>query len=283
MANLFSGLENFGLGDLSGLDVFNTDNGDKKDGDKESDNKPKVTEADFIFDKTYTCPVCDNEFKSKAIKTGKIKLLGADSDLRPKYQLVDSLKYDAIVCPGCGYSALNRFFNYMTAQQAKMIKEQITANFRGIDEEGDIYTYDDAIARHKLVLVNTVVKKAKNSERAYTCLKIAWLLRGKAESLPTDTKDYDNEIKKLKAEEDEFIANAYEGFISAFSKEMFPMCGMDENTVTYLVADLARRCGKYDEAGRWISRVLIARDASERIKSKARDLKELIVQNKKER
>ncbi len=280
MANLFSGLENFGLGELQGLDVYNTGNDDKKDGDKEPE-KQKISEADFIFDKTHTCPVCDSEFKSKAIKTGKVKLLGADSDLRPKYQLVDSLKYDAIVCPSCGYSALNRFFNYMTAPQAKLIKEQITVSFRGIEEEGEIYTYDDAIARHKLVLVNTIVKKAKISERAYTCLKIAWLLRGKAETLPMDTPNYQQEITKLKAEEDEFILNAYEGFTTAFSKEMFPMCGMDENTVTYLVADLARRCGKFDEAGRWISRVLIARDASERIKSKARDLKELIVKNKK--
>lgn len=281
MANLFSGLENFGLGELQGLDVYNTGNNDKKDGAKESE-KPKITEEDFIFDKTYTCPVCDSEFKSKSIKTGKVKLLGADSDLRPKYQLVDSLKYDAIVCPSCGYSALNRFFNYMTAPQAKLIKEQITVNFRGIENEGEIYTYDEAIARHKLVLVNTIVKKAKNSERAYTCLKLAWLLRGKAETLPADTDNYDQEIAKLKSEEDEFIYNAYEGFTTAFSKEMFPMCGMDENTVTYLVADLARRCGKFDEAGRWISRVLIARDANERIKSKARDLKELIVQNKRD-
>lgn len=281
MANLFSGLENFGLGELQGLDVYNTGNGDKKDGDKEAE-KPKITEEDFIFDKTYTCPVCDNEFKSKSVKTGKVKLLGADSDLRPKYQLVDSLKYDAIVCPSCGYSALNRFFNYMTAPQAKLIKDQITVNFRGIENEGEIYTYDEAIARHKLVLVNTIVKKSKNSERAYTCLKIAWLLRGKVETLPADTENYNQEIAKLKSEENEFIYNAYEGFTTAFSKEMFPMCGMDENTVTYLVADLARRCGKFDEAGRWISRVLIARDANERIKSKARDLKELIVQNKRD-
>lgn len=281
MANLFSGLENFGLGELQGLDVYNTGSNDKKDGDKEAE-KPKITEEDFIFDKTHTCPVCDNEFKSKSIKTGKVKLLGADSDLRPKYQLVDSLKYDAIVCPSCGYSALNRFFNYMTAPQAKLIKEQITVNFRGIENNGEIYTYDEAIARHKLVLVNTIVKKAKNSERAYTCLKIAWLLRGKVETLPADTDNYDQEIAKLKSEEDEFIYNAYEGFTTAFSKEMFPMCGMDENTVTYLVADLARRCGKFDEAGRWISKVLVARDANERIKSKARDLKELIVQNKRD-
>ena len=105
------------------------------------------------------------------IKTGKIKLISADTDLRPKYQNVDSLKYDAVVCPHCGYSALNRFFNYMTSTQAKLIREQISASFKGINEECDEYTYDDAIARHKLALVNTIVKKSKISERAYTCLK----------------------------------------------------------------------------------------------------------------
>lgn len=280
MANLFSGLENFGLGQLSDLDVYGETASDKKDGEKEV-VKPKVTEADFIFDKTHTCPVCDTEFKSKAIKTGKIKLMGADSDLRPKYQNVDSLKYDAIVCPSCGYSALNRYFSYMTSVQAKLIKEQITANFKGINDDGEIYTYDDAIARHKLVLVNTIVKKAKNSERAYTCLKIAWLLRGKAETLPADTENYEQVMAELKKEEDDFILKAFEGFTAAFSKEAFPMCGMDENTVTYLVADLARRCDRLDEAGRWVSKVLVSRDANERIKSKARDLKDLIFNGRK--
>ncbi|HEX3078208.1 MAG TPA: DUF2225 domain-containing protein, partial [Lachnospiraceae bacterium] len=96
MGNLFSGLENFGLGELSKLDVYNEANANaaKKEEDKEAD-KPKIAEIDLIFDKTHTCPVCDSEFKSKSIKTGKVKLLGADTDLRPKYQVVDSLKYDA--------------------------------------------------------------------------------------------------------------------------------------------------------------------------------------------
>ena len=60
-------------------------------------------------------------------------------------------------------------------------------------------------------------------------------------------------------------------------KELFPMCGMDENTCTYLVADLARRIGKDEEALRWLSRVITARDANERIKSKAREIRDLIM------
>ena len=274
---IFSGLESFGLSKLKNVDIYeDASNDDKASKNEGKSEKPKITEADILFDKTYTCPVCDSEFKAKTIRTGKVKLISADTDLRPKYQLVDALKYDAIVCPKCGYAALNRFFTYMTSGQSKLIREQISVNFKGISDSGDVYSYDDAIARHKLALVNTVVKHGKTSERAYTCLKLAWLCRGKAENLPENTPDRDKVIKQLKAEEDELIKNAYEGFTSAFMKEQFPLCGMDECTSTYLVADLARRSGDFEEAIRWVSRVITSRQANERIKEKARDLKDLI-------
>lgn len=273
--SLFSGLEKFGLGKLEKMEVFDKETKKQTNADGKTE-KPKVTEEDLLFDKTFTCPVCDEEFHSKMIRTGKVKLLSADTDLRPKYQLVDSLKYDALVCPKCGYAALSRFFKFMMPAQAKLIRENISKNFSGLSTTGNIYTYDDAIARHKLALVNAVVKKAKTSEKAYTCLKMAWLYRGKAETLPKETADYDKVIKELAKEEKELLTNAYEGFLSAFSKESFPMCGMDELTVTYLLADLARRVGRYEESSRWISKVLTSRQANERIKNRARDIKELL-------
>lgn len=278
MANLFSGLESLGLGKLSKLNVY-----DEEQSSKKNDNTQHVqqlSEADFLFDKTFKCPVCDQEFKSKTVKAGKVKLVSADTDLRPKYQLVDSLKYDVVACPHCGYAALNRFFNYMTSMQSRLIKESISASFKGLAPEGDVLSYDESITRHKLALVNAIVKKAKLSERAYTCLKTAWLIRGKVESLPADTKDLPKVVEELHKEELEFLTKAYEGFVEAFSKELFPMCGMDENTTTYLVADLARRIGRYEEATRLISKVLTSRDANERIKVKAREIKDLISDDK---
>lgn len=277
--SLFQGLDQFGLGKLEEMSVFEEEK-TKNEGASEVSSAPKIVEEDLLFDKSFTCPVCDEEFHSKMVRTGKVKLLSADTDLRPKYQLVDSLKYDALVCPKCGYAALNRFFKYMLPAQAKLIKENISKNFSGLTPTGNTYTYDDAIARHQLALANAVVKKAKPSEKAYTCLKMAWLFRGKAETLPKETPNYDETIKELKAGETELLANAYDGFMHAFSKESFPMCGMDETTVTYLIADLARRTGKFEEASRWVSRVLTSRQANERIKNKARDIKELIGKGK---
>jgi uncharacterized protein (DUF2225 family) len=275
VANLFSGLEKFGFQNLSGINIY--DEREKEESEKtEEARKPAFSEEDYIFNKTFTCPVCDQEFKTKMVKAGKVKLLNLDSDLRPIYQYMDPLKYDAIVCPNCGFAALNRFFKYVTNAQIALIKNNISTSFRGMRESEGIFTYDDALARHKLALVNSIVKKSKVSERAYTCLKTAWILRGKAENLSQELPDYEKQMEELAAEELDFIEKAYVGFEEAFSKEDFPMCGMDESTMTLLMAELARKVGRYDESSRWVSKVLISKNTNERVKEKARNIKEMI-------
>lgn len=283
--SILSGLEKFGLGKMEEADVYEKEkasedaaNGNAPEGAKQN-NQPSISEAELLFEKKCECPVCDEKFLTKTVRTGRIRMISQDSDLRQKYP-VDVLKYDAIVCPNCGYAALNRFFKYMQPAQAKMIQENISKNFHGLEEKGDIYTYDDAIERHKLALASAVVKKAADSEKAYICLKTAWLFRGKAESLPKDMENYKEEVRALKKQEIELLNNACEGFSSAYSKEDFPMCGMDELTLEYLMADLCRRTGRFDESGRYISRVLTNRSANERIKNKARDVKELLEKDK---
>lgn len=270
MSNIFAGLESLGFKDVEKVDVFQENEKEKEEAQAE---KKEISEEDLIFDKSYTCPVCDNEFKSRMVRTGKVRLIGADSDLRPKYQGVDSLKYDAILCPQCGYAALNRYFNFVMSGQAKSIKEKISATFKYQPESSKVYSYDDALMRHKMALLNTIVKSGKNSEKAYTCLKMAWLYRGKRESLLQG--DYTKEeIAELVEEEKELLTNAFDGFEAAFGKEDFPMCGMDEYTMMYLLAELARRIGRNEEAKRYVSKVLVARNAQRRIKDKAYALKE---------
>lgn len=271
MANIFAGLENLGLKNVEGVNVFQ-DNSEKAENSKK-ETKKEITEEDLIFDKSYTCPVCDHEFKSKMVRTGKVRLVGADTDLRPIYQGVDSLKYDAVLCPKCGYAALNRYFNFIMSAQAKNIKEKISATFKYQKESGKTYDYEDAIMRHKMALLNTVVKNGKNSERAYTCLKLAWLIRGKREKM-VQGEYQKQEVEEMAAEEKELLTNAFEGFEAAFGTEDFPMCGMDQYTMMYLLGELARRIGKTEEAKRYVSKVLVARDAPQRIKNKAFDLKE---------
>jgi len=278
LTNLFKGLEEFGLGNLSKkIEIYEEKN--ETDTKQSLLKKPvPITEEEVLFEKTFNCPVCGNDFKSKMVKSGKVKLLTQDTDLRPVFQHVDPLKYDAVVCPRCGYAALNRFFKYLTDTQISLIKSTISASFKGLSGSGDTLSYDEAITRHKLALVNSIVKKSKTSERAYICLKTAWVIRGKIENLSTEEETSENQmaIKNLQKEEEEFIQKAYEGFNEAILKEAFPMCRMDESTVSLLIADLARRTHKYEEASRWLSKILVSRNSNERINEKAREIKDLM-------
>ncbi len=234
-------------------------------------------EQDFLFDKTYTCSICEKEFKAKTVKIGKAKLIGTDLDLRPKYENIDMLKYDVISCPFCGYTSLSRYFKFLTAPQAKRIQEHISKTFKPAKKVGEIYTYDEALERYKLTLANAIVKMAKPSEKAYICLKAAWLVRGKTETLDKNSSDYLKKREEGEAEENEFLRNALEGFLAARQTEGFPMCGMDESTVDYLIAVTAMRFEQYDVATKLVSGILISGSANPRMKDKARELKEMLM------
>ena len=276
MGDIFGSLESMGLKGLSDLKIYEEEKKEEKSEVKAEEKEPVIVEADFIFDKKVQCPVCDKEFKSKTVKTGKPRLIGSDSDLRPKYSGIDSIKYDTIVCPHCGYAALSRFFSYMTSTQAKLIKDNVTASFTGLPETGDTYTYDEAIARYKLALYNTIVKRGKNSERAYTCLKIGWLYRGMKENAPATLPNVDAYKKACEKSEREMLSNAFDGFMASRAKEDFPICGMDEATFDYLLADLALRTGNLETATKMATNVILSRSANTKLKEKARNLRDAI-------
>lgn len=276
--NLFSGMEKFGLKSAESMKLFEDEQkDDKKESGTHTEEKIPA-ESEFLLDKTVQCKVCDHKFKTKVIKSGRVKRLEPDRDLRPRFQYIDTLKYDVTSCPACGYTAMNRYYEHLTPTQVKLIKEQIANNFHADSkEENAVYDYDEAIDRYKLSLVNTVVKKGKDSEKAYTCLKIAWLLRGKAETMSQDTQEEKAAKAACQKEEEEFYQQAFEGFMKAISEEMFPMCGMEQSTVDYLLAYMAYHFKKYEIASKFLASVLTAPSASRRMKDMALELKEDII------
>ena len=278
---ILSGLARFGLGKLEEMELYD----EPKKPEISEVGKPKVQtlqEQDFLFDKSCTCPICDKDFKTRTVKVGKAKLAGSDLDLRPRYDQIDMLKYDVIMCPFCGYAALSRFFKFSTAPQANNIKKTISETFQPQKEMKEVYTYDEALERYKLTLANAIVKQTKSSEKAYICLKTAWLLRGKAEHLDKNLPDYEAQKKQCEEEENEFLHNALDGFIAARQSESFPMCGMDEPTVDYLIAVTAMRFEQYDVSSRLIAGI-IQSAANPRMKDKARELKEMVMAKVKEK
>lgn len=278
---ILSGLGSLGLGGLEGMDIFEDE--EKKAAKQAAAEPAKVEEKDFIYEKLFTCPVCDSEFPAKIMKSGKAKLLGTDSDLRARYEGIDAVKYDVEMCPNCGYAALSRYFTNLTSAQAKLIKEKVSMNVHVNAYNDDTYSYEQAMERYKLALVCAVVKRAKASEKAYICLKSGWLVRGYRESLQESGKGDEKLLTALAGQEDEYLQNAYKGFVEARQSESFPMCGMDEITVDYLLAVLAARFKKFDIASRLVASILSSPSANARMKDKARDLKDDILQQLKKK
>ncbi|MFI3177208.1 MAG: DUF2225 domain-containing protein [Eubacteriales bacterium] len=281
MVNIFAGLEKFGVNPES-ASLFEDKEAEKEKQKQEAaaSAPPEVKEEELLFERTYECPICDEEFKVKTVKNGKAKSLGVDIDLRAKYEGIDMVKYDVLACPHCGFAILSRYLKTVTPTQRKLVREKISGDFKGLHHDGPIYTYEQAMERYQLTLANAVVKGAKASEKAYICLKSGWLVRGMAENLELTDPNYEELSKKYAVLEGEYIKNAMEGFVVARQKEAYPMCGMDEYTVDYLIAALAIECKSYDIASKLISTILASTTTPPRIKEKARDLKEIVIENK---
>ncbi len=276
MAGLLSGLESLGLGNLENMDIFGKDKKEEKvKAEKKAAEKPEFKETDFIYDKTFKCPVCDHDFTAKIMKTGKAKLKKPDFDLRLVYEGgFVAEKYDVVLCPTCGYAALTRYFGALLPTQAKAVKENITSNIVLTKYNDDTYSFDQALERYKIALACAVVKRAKASEKALICLRTAWLLRSYREFLEGEEGDFTDLIESLTEQEAEYHSNAYNGFLEARGSEDVPIAGMDSVTLDYLLANLAFHLKDYPTCSRMISGVLTSPSANARIKDKLRELKD---------
>lgn len=229
-------------------------------------------ESSYVFDKSMNCPICDRDFKTKQVKTGKARFLGTEEDLRPKYSGIDTIKYDVCMCPHCGYAAMIREFNNVTPKQRTLLKESIGSKYTPIDSNESFYTYDIAVKRYKMALLTAMTKPSRGSEQAYLCLKLAWLYRGAAEDIQKNCPEKQDRETEYRQLEEQYIQKAYHGFTEALLKEYPPICNMDEMTINYLLAQLAHRCHEDDTAQKFAFMVIGSRNASAKAKDMSRQL-----------
>ena len=261
MNNIFEDLKGMGFDNLEEMDLFPPK---IKESEKEvQEEKKRYTVEEVLYDKTYTCPVCHTEFKAKAIRSGRNRLLNVELDLKANYDIVNPLLYECIVCETCGYAALARVFSNLTFSQIGWIKEKVCTQYK-VYHYPAILSEKDGVLRYKLALLNSSVKKAKDGEKAYICLKIAWLYR--------DMKE-----KEL---EETFLNYALTGFENAYNTERFPIFELDEQTTAYIIADLYRRKKNYEKAMQWVGVIIMDKSVSLRLKTKALHLKGVISEEK---
>ncbi len=220
---------------------------------------PDYKPEECIYDKSYTCPVCEENFKAKQIRKGRAKFVSNDDDLKPNYTPVNPDYYDVIICDNCGYAAISSKFETISMSQQEAVEKEITPNYIK-KEYPNIYDADTAIERYMIALKNCEAKKSKAGEIAYIHLKLAWIYR--------DKKDRRSELENLKL--------AYEGFNTAFTTEKLPICGLDENTLLYILAAIGIEIGQVGEGVRILSRLMVKKNLSSRFKDKIANLREKV-------
>lgn len=259
---IFSSLKSLGFDDIEDVELFKKKETKLSKLNKLKEKKIFSTNIDIntlIFDREITCPVCNNTFKTKSVKVNAPRIKSRDSDFLVRYNIINPLLYDVWICPTCGYAALKSDFDKIKNHQKPLIVSKITTQWKG-KIYPPILNEDNAIERLKLALLSAVAMEAKNSTKAYICLKIAWIYRLK--------EDHDNEQI--------FLKKALEGFVIAYSSEQTPFYGLDSHSLMYLIGELYRRTGNYEEALKWLGNVIVSRTAPSKIKDKARDMRDTI-------
>lgn len=235
-------------------------------------------ESSLLLDKSYICPVCDKKIKAKGIKANVAKFLRTDMDLHPVYSNICMTKYDTVSCTGCGYTSLTRYFPTITPVEKMRLKKKLASTFKppAVEPVYEFYSFDVALKRLKLALICAMYKEGLSSEIGYTCLKINWLYQDMALAI-TDEDDKSIQLKQSYEQESlNFSKKAYEYLCKARFEEDSPICGMDDTTFDYLLAALGYKSEDYKSAMRYLSSVTADRNASERLKDKAYDLKQLL-------
>lgn len=277
--NLLSGMEKFGFSSDEELDILKEEPKKAKEVEKQKKAIVEKQEQDFLIDKKARCPICDKEFSYRSVLTTKIKRMEPDSDLRPKYEVIDKTKYDFLSCPGCGYSALNTTFATIDTARVKLIRTEFCPSFKPQPNERvpEIYDYDYSCEKFKLALICAMKKKAKMSEKALVCLKIAWLRRSQLQELEAAENIDKEKIEQVRSEYEGFYQQAYDGFMKAISTETPPYCGMPSDAVEYMLATMSVYYKKYEAASKLIARLIQAPSTSRALKDKCLNLKEEIV------
>jgi uncharacterized protein (DUF2225 family) len=234
-------------------------------------------EMSLLIDRKYTCPVCDSQITAKSVKSNSARFVDTKADLRPIHSNINVTKYETVCCPHCGFSALTKNFTNTTSTQRKLIKEKITANFKPREDiHTDVYTTQTAITRMKMTLLCTVTKGGKSSEIGQVCLKLSWLYQDMVDELDEADPDYATKKEEYLKEADHAAMNAYEHLSNARMHEDFPIAGMNETTLDYLLAYLAYKKGEYPTSMKLLSNVISNRSTSPRLKDKSAELKAVI-------
>jgi uncharacterized protein (DUF2225 family) len=189
-----------------------------------------------LFDINVKCTYCDNNFQTSRVRPSFKKVTHTDTDFCVHYKEINPDFYVVRICPLCGFASTENFSDKMTSVQKADFGQKVAKNWT-MQEYGKERTWDDALHTYKLALVCAQIKDEKVRVIAGILHHLAWLYRYK--------EDWEQEKR--------FLAFALDAYVSVYETEGI---SLNNAKLMFLIGELNRRLGNFNEAVKWFGRII---------------------------
>ncbi|MFC4597077.1 DUF2225 domain-containing protein [Cohnella hongkongensis] len=189
-----------------------------------------------LFQIKVTCICCEQLFQTSRVRPSLKKAVKTDTDFCSYFKTVNPDFYVVRVCPYCGFASTENFSERISEKQKAAFYDKIGGQWKHRDYGGERST-DDAMECYKLSLLTAQVIGEKDRVIAALLHHIAWLYR----------------YEGKKEQETRFLQFALEAYIRVYETESG---SVSSARLMYLIGELNRRTGQYNEAVRWFGRVI---------------------------
>ena len=227
-------------------------------------------DSNLLFDREVLCPVCEENFKVKNVRSSKLRLDKVDLDLRQRFVNFEPLWYLVWSCPNCYYSNFNFEFKQVPEAFKKKLLEQgqqLKAKVRL--QYSEPRKIDEVFVAYYLMLQSIqAAAKPNPNDMAKVWLRLSWLYH--------DTGD---EEMYLYASQ-----QALDMFKDSFYNTRRDTSVEQDQRLSLLLGELSMRAGEDTEALKFFRGAIARKGGNNTINRQAedriRDLREMAVQEK---
>lgn len=190
-----------------------------------------------LYQSKIECICCEFTFMTSRVRPSFKRAARTDTDFCGYYKTeVNPDFYVVRVCPNCGFASTENGMERLNDQQRKQYHEKIGVRWKNQDYGGE-RSAKQAMASYKLALLSAQAIGEKDRVIAGILHHIAWLFRYE-----------ENHI-----DEKRFLRFALQAYIRVYEVEGV---ALNNAKLMYLIGELNRRIGEWNDAVRWFSRVV---------------------------
>ncbi|WP_106766914.1 DUF2225 domain-containing protein [Paenibacillus faecalis] len=189
-----------------------------------------------LYTITVTCGNCDHLFKTSRVRPSFKKAVKTDTDFCGYYKNENPDYYVVRVCPQCGFASTENSIEKLNDHQRSEFRTKISSRWIKRDFGGH-RSLEDALETYKLALLCAQCIGERDRIIASLLHHIAWLYR----------------YQKNEEQEQRFLAHSLESYIRVYELEGV---GANDARLLYLIGEINRRLGRFNDAVQWFSRVI---------------------------